>query len=140
MIKEKTIDFYSLFCLTKILSKTLMLFVLPSQYHQEQQNSLYLHLKTLLEIIVSISTIVFIIFNLVKDATSNLMIVMLKFIIATMVHQVVLYQLLDSLLIQLQKHPVSKMQELNLQLVGLIGSFNANFMDQIKIFSQESMF
>ena len=140
MKKEKTIDFYSLFFLTKILSKMFMPHVLLSQQHRELQNSLQLYSKTPLEIIVSISTIVFIIFNLAKDATSNLMIVMLKFIIATMVHQVVLYQLLDSLLIQLQKHPVSKMQELNLQLVGLIGSFNANFMDQIKIFSQESMF
>ncbi len=48
-----------------------------------------------------------------------------------------LWEVLDSLLTQLRKHLALKMQELNLQVVGLFGTFNVNFMEQTHIFNQE---
>ncbi len=42
-----------------------------------------------------------------------------------------LLQIQDLPLIQLRKNPASKMQDLNLQMVSLIGSFSVNFMDQV---------
>ena len=96
---EQTKDFYSFFFLATNLHKLFMHYVQLSQQHQEQRNNLHFTSKTPLEIIVRISTMVFIISNLDKDATNNLMIVMHKLV------QGVLFQILDSPLIQQQKHP-----------------------------------
>lgn len=75
---------------------------------------------------------------MVKVVTNNLMIVMLNLALMRLAPlSVVLSQILDSLLIQLQKHPVSRIQELSLFLIGLIGNLNVNFMVQIQISSQE---
>ncbi len=128
---EFTKDFYSFFCLLTNSSILFMPYVLLCQQHQDMRNSLHFISKTLLEIIVSTSTMVFIIFNLDKDVTNNLTIVMHKLI------QGVLSQILNSPLIYRWKYPASKMQELNLQLVGLIGTLNVNFMDQIHISNQD---
>ncbi len=54
--------------------------LLSQQEYQEQQNSLHLDSKTTLEITVPTSTMVFIIFNLDKGVTNNLMIVMRNFV------------------------------------------------------------
>ncbi len=68
--------------------------LLSQQEYQDKQNSLYFTSKTPLEIIVRISTMVFINSNLDKDVTNNLMIVMRK------LNQGVLLQIQDSPLIQ----------------------------------------
>ncbi len=130
--KEFTKDFYSFFCLLTNLRKLFRLHVLLSQQeYKNKQNNLHFSSKTPLAIIVRTSTLVFIISNLDKGVTNNLTIVMRK------LHQGVLLQILDSLLIQRRKHCASKMQELNLQLLRLFGTLNVNFMDQIHIFNQE---
>ncbi len=131
--KEFTKDFYSFFLLLTNLLKLLIPHVLLSQQDHNMRNNLHLHSKTTLEIIVRTSTMVFIIFNLDKDVTNNLTIVRHK------QHQEVLLQILDLPLIQRQKHPASKMQELNLQLVTLVGSYNVNFMDRIHISNQDRL-
>ena len=77
--KEQKKDFYFFFCFVQNLLQMLMPYVRLSHQHQKLQNTLQFHSKKLLEIIVSINTIVFIISKLDKDATSNLMIVMRKF-------------------------------------------------------------
>ncbi len=107
-----------------------MPYVLISQQHYNMRNNMHLDSKIPLEIIVQTSTIVFMISNLDKGATNNLMIVMRK------LHLGVLLQILDSPLIQRREHPASKMQELNLHLLGLIGYLNVNFMGQIYISNQ----
>ncbi len=62
--------------------------------------------KTPLEIIVQTSTMVFIISNLDKGATNNLMIVMRNFVqVAVVQLWEVECRILDSPLIQRQKHP-----------------------------------
>ncbi len=102
-----------------------------SQQRYQFRNSIHFTSKAPLEIIVPTSTMVFIISYLDKGATNNLMIVMRK------LQQGVLLQILDSPLIQWRKHPASKMEELNLHLVLLYGTYSVNFMDQIHISDQE---
>ena len=102
-------DFYSFFCFLQNLLQMLMPHALLSQKVQEMQISLHFSSKTFLGIIVLTNTMVFIIFNLVKDATSNLIIVISILVMIGIAFQLVLYQIINSILIQLQKHLVSKM-------------------------------
>jgi hypothetical protein len=78
-----------------------MPYVQLSQQHKEMQNNLDLHSKTPLEIIVQTSTMLFIISNLDRGATNNLMIVMRKLVLTPLVQLwEVLLQIQDLPLIQ----------------------------------------
>ena len=105
-----------------------MLYVLLNQqlYQEQRHNGGLFISKIAMVTIVSVSTIHFIHFSQVQDVTSNLMIVMQT-----------IYQDLRS--IQSPKYSVSKMWglEINLHLIGLIGIFIVDFMDQIHILNQD---